>query len=76
MKRLRTAQQVIDRLGGLNRIAEMTATDLKSAYNWPRFEAFPSSTYVVMNRALNRRGYTAPASLWGMRMPARSKRAA
>lgn len=67
MKRLRTAEQVIDRLGGLNRIADMTATDLKSAYNWPRFGVFPSSTYVVMIRALNRRGYTAPASLWRMR---------
>jgi hypothetical protein len=76
MKRLRTAQQVIDRLGGLNEIARMTATDLKSAYNWPRFGQFPSSTYVVMIRALHRRGFTAPAPLWGMRMPARSKRAA
>jgi hypothetical protein len=67
MKRLRTANQVIERLGGLDRIAELTATDLKSAYNWPRFGAFPSSTYVVMMRALNRRGFTAPASLWRMR---------
>lgn len=67
MKRLRNADQVIARLGGLNRVAEITATDLKSAYNWPRFGQFPASTYVAMMRALNRRGYTAPASLWGMR---------
>jgi hypothetical protein len=73
MKKLRTANQVIDRLGGLNRVADMTATDLKSAYNWPRFGAFPSSTYVLMMRALNRRGYTAPASLWRMK---EAKRAA
>jgi hypothetical protein len=67
MKRLRTADQVIDRLGGLDQIAALTATDLKSAYNWPRFGTFPSCTYVVMMRALNRRGFTAPASLWRMR---------
>jgi hypothetical protein len=73
MKKLRTANQVIDKLGGLDRIADMTVTDLKSAYNWPRFGAFPSSTYDLMIRALNRRGYTAPASLWKMR---KGKRAA
>jgi hypothetical protein len=68
MKRLRTADQVIKRLGGLDKVADMTVTELKSAYNWPRCGAFPSATHDVMTRALKRRGYTAPAALWGQRM--------
>ena len=66
MKRLRTADQVIERLGGLERVAALTETKMKSAYNFPRFGAFPSRTFDAMTKALKRRGYTAPASLWGM----------
>jgi hypothetical protein len=67
MKKLRTANQVIERLGGLDRVAELTLTEKKSAYNWPRFGTFPSSTYKAMTDALKRRGYTAPGSLWKQR---------
>ena len=65
MRRLKTAKQVIDELGGLDRVCEMTASNKKQAMNWPgRAKAFPARTYVVMQRALKRRKATAPARLW------------
>jgi hypothetical protein len=68
MKYLTTAREVVNHLGGLPRVAELTETDLKTAQNWPgRAGSFPASTYVVMTRALKRRRARAPAHLWNMR---------
>jgi hypothetical protein len=65
MKRLRTAQQVIDHLGGMPKVIEITKANRKQISNWN--DRFPAATYVVMMRALNRTGATAPARLWNMR---------
>lgn len=68
MKRLQTARAVVDHLGGLPRVCEITQTKHHSAKNWPgRAGSFPASTYYVMQRALRRRKATAPARLWNMR---------
>lgn len=68
MRNLRTAKDVVETLGGLSAVCELTGANLKQAWNWVgRAEAFPSNTYVVMTRALRRRNATAPAWLWSMR---------
>ena len=68
MKRLRTIQQVVDVLGGLEGLCELTGANLKQAWHWVgRAGQFPANTYVCMIRALNRRGYDAPARLWNMK---------
>lgn len=68
MRNLRTAQEVVDTLGGLSAVCELTDANIKQAWNWVgRAEMFPASTYVVMQRALRRRGARAPAWLWNMR---------
>jgi UDP-N-acetyl-D-mannosaminuronic acid transferase (WecB/TagA/CpsF family) len=68
MKRLRTKQQVVAVLGGLDGVCQITEANLKQAWHWiGRAEQFPANTYVAMQRALNRRGYEAPARLWNMK---------
>jgi hypothetical protein len=68
MKRLRTVDQVVDALGGLSAVCELTDANLKQAWHWVgRAGQFPANTYVAMTRALNRRGYEAPARLWSMK---------
>jgi hypothetical protein len=68
MRHLKTAQDVVDTLGGLAAVCELTGANTKQAWNWVgRAEMFPACTYVVMQRALRRRGATAPAWLWNMR---------
>lgn len=68
MKRLENAADVVEALGGPVRIAELTSANAKAVWNWHGyFLAFPPDTYVVMMRALKRRGYTAPPHLWKMR---------
>jgi hypothetical protein len=65
MRKLSTAKQVVEELGGLPRVCEITKSNLKQAMNWPgRAKSFPARTYVSMNRALKRRGASAPARLW------------
>jgi hypothetical protein len=68
MTRLKTAQDVVNALGGLAAVCELTGANTKQAWNWTgRADSFPASTYWVMQRALRRRGHTAPAWLWNMR---------
>jgi hypothetical protein len=68
MTRLYTVQEVIDRLGGLKAVAELTEANTKQAWHWAgRAGMFPANTYVVMQRALTRAGYQAPARLWNMK---------
>ena len=68
MKRLRTVQAVVDALGGLEGICELTDANLKQAWHWVgRAEQFPANTYVVIQRALHARGLEAPARLWSMK---------
>lgn len=66
MKKLRTTKQVVDLLG-VETLCELTGANAKQAWHWyGRAGVFPAKTYVVLTRALRRRGYIAPASLWSM----------
>lgn len=68
MRKLKTAKEVVNVLGGLQRVADLTQADIRAAENWPtRFGRFPADTYCVMQRALRRRRAYAPARLWRMR---------
>jgi hypothetical protein len=68
MKRLRTVQEVVDALGGLNGVCELTDANLKQAWHWVgRAGQFPANTYVIMQRSLKARGFEAPARLWNMK---------
>jgi hypothetical protein len=68
MKRLRTVDQVVEVLGGLGGLCRLTGANFKQAWHWTgRAGQFPAQYYVVMTRALRRRGYEAPARLWAMK---------
>mgnify|MGYP003439481101 FL=1 len=70
MSELTTTSEVMDALGGNGAVAELTGSSIKAVWNWRGFETFPSNTYVAMTIALRAAGKTAPASLWGMKLPA------
>ena len=67
MKKLNSAREVVDHLGGLPRVCAITGANKKQAQYWDRSAAFPAATYCVMQRALRRRKATAHPSLWNMR---------
>lgn len=68
MKKLITTKTVVAHLGGLDRLCEVTGANKKQVYNWVGDgKKFPASTYVAINRELERLGATAPDSLWTMR---------
>lgn len=75
MHELSTAREIIEKLGGINAVAELTARKPKAVTNWPLFNKFPANTFIVMQRALVAKGYSAPTSLWSM-VPADEERAA
>lgn len=66
---LTTTSDVIEALGGNPAVAELTGSTPKAVWNWRGFETFPANTYVAMTQALRTKGKSAPASLWGMKLP-------
>jgi hypothetical protein len=65
-RQVKTIEDVIDRLGGIKEVASLTGVGITAVYAWPT-RGFPPETYVVLTRALEGKGYTAPATLWQMR---------
>jgi hypothetical protein len=63
---LTTTNEVIEALGGIRAVADLTGRKYPAAWHWSTWKAFPSDTYVVMTEALRAAGKTAPDSLWGM----------
>lgn len=66
MEELTDARAVVERLGGIKAVAELTQRKYTAAANWPAFNKFPPNTFFVMQEALKERRCKAPASLWGM----------
>ena len=62
----RTTEAVINSLGGLGAVAELTHTKAKSVWNWKKSNRFPAKTYLALISALGRRGDSAPNNLWNM----------
>ncbi len=69
---LTTTREVTAALGGTKAVAHLTGRKYSAAANWvqDRNPQFPANTYVVMSDALAVIGKSAPASLWGMKIPA------
>ena len=66
MEELTTTKQVVEKLGGVPTVADLTGRKYSAAWNWTTFDKFPADTFVVLQKALRQKDCTAPASLWGM----------
>ena len=66
MEELTSAPLVMEKLGGIAGVAELTGNKYSTASNWKYLGSFPAETFVVMTEALKAKGHTAPASLWRM----------
>lgn len=67
---LSTTAEVMEALGGISAVMQLTSSKYNAVHNWQSFPKFPSNTYVAMTNALREKGFHAPASLWGMKEPA------
>lgn len=68
-RELETTADVIEALDGVSAVAALTGRKYGAAFNWKGFPKFPADTFVVMQDALQARGFSAPPSLWGMVAP-------
>lgn len=66
MNQLKSVKEVIDALGGMPTVAELTGRSPGVVWNWKDRKTFPSNTYAVLKAALKARGIDAPGSLWNM----------
>lgn len=71
---LTTAEAVIDALGGLKAVAQLTDRTVQNVWNWKAVGKFPARHFVTMQAALHLRGRAASASLWSMN-PASNEKA-
>jgi hypothetical protein len=77
MRRLHTAREVIEALGGRAKVMELTEATKNAVWNWEGyFDAFPADCFKLMNDRLAQKNMTAPAYLWRQRGFERPKRAA
>jgi hypothetical protein len=68
MKKLKSVKEVVEFLGGIHAVMEITNANYKQAINWPgRANKFPAATYVPLQKVLKKKNATAPDSLWTMR---------
>jgi hypothetical protein len=65
-KQVKSVEHVIELLGGIKPVASLVGVGETAVYNW-LVRGLPPETYVVLIRALEGKGYTAPPSLWQMR---------
>lgn len=67
LRPLETTKQVIDALGGNAAVRELTGLRSPQAvWEYVNRGSFPPKTFVVMQKALTDRGFSAPSSLWQM----------
>lgn len=76
MRQITTIKGVYQVLDGVPGVAKLVGYPYGRVWNWQDKThgslRFPADTYLVIQKALAKRGYTAPAKLWGMREPART----
>lgn len=65
-KTLRSTIEIYKVLGGTKRVAEIAGTSYNCASNWKSYGQFPPRYFLVIRKALVRRGYDAPPKLWNM----------
>ena len=61
---LSSTVEVMQALGGIGAVAELTGSGYSAAENWSRSETFPARFFLVMWLELLARGFSAPPSLW------------
>lgn len=66
---LSSAVQVIDALGGIQAVMDLTGRKYSAVHHWRSCGSFPASTYLLLTDELRRRDLTASPSLWRMRQP-------
>jgi hypothetical protein len=64
LRRISSAREAVDVLGGHSAVCDLTGATLKAAYHWTNAGMFPARAYDVMKKALKRRGYHEPPRLW------------
>jgi hypothetical protein len=68
MRKLKTQQQVIDALGGVEALCAITGANRKQVWHWyGRAKVFPAYTHPAMTKALKLRGKEAHDALWSSR---------
>jgi hypothetical protein len=55
--------EAIKALGGVGKVAALTGVTEEAVYNWIN-RGFPTDTYLILTRALNKRGYSVSDALW------------
>lgn len=65
-KQIKRADEVIEILGGTKEVALLFSVGRNTVSQW-KSRGLPRETYVVMQKALARKGFCAPAALWNMR---------
>lgn len=64
MATLNSVPEVIDALGGMPAVADLTGRKSNVVWNWKDRKAFPANTYTVLKAALRAKGVDAPDALW------------
>lgn len=64
-RRLRTKAEVMEELGGIEGLSELTGSGYKATENWTRAKTFPARFHALMTFELRKRGFEASPSIWG-----------
>lgn len=65
MRHLTKAREIVEYLGGIDAVCDLTGRDYKTVYHWIGVNGtFPAALYDLMTKALKKRGFTAPPTLW------------
>jgi hypothetical protein len=72
---LRTKEEVMTALGGIQAICALTGSEYGAVENWKRLRTFPSRYFLLMTFALHKKGLIALPELWGQVTPAERKAA-
>lgn len=65
-RHLSSTGAVIEALGGLQAVADLTGRGYSAAHNWKATGQFPANTYLLLRKALAAKGFDAPDTLWNM----------
>lgn len=68
-RKLQTAGEVIDELGGTAATATLTGRKPQHVSNWRAAKRLPADTYLVIQRELVARRVSAPSTIWGIKDP-------
>jgi hypothetical protein len=66
MRHLETFEEVFDELGRVPGLVDLTKSKPKAVGAWQTWRRFPWKTYPIITDELQKRGKSAPNTLWGM----------